>query len=116
MRLIQLNTRTLPSGTNLATSRRDECETSLVGNDEEDWFDETMTCAGYLGREVGPCSGDSGGPLVKYAKRGDSRRWTVIGVTSWTIGCALQNELDFFANAHTLFLGLMKISTRKQRG
>ncbi|XP_071821569.1 complement factor B-like isoform X1 [Apostichopus japonicus] len=77
---------------------RDECEASLVGNDEEDWFDETMTCAGYLGREVGPCSGDSGGPLVKYAKRGTSRRWTVIGVTSWGIGCALQTELDFFAN------------------
>ncbi|PIK40449.1 complement factor B-2 [Apostichopus japonicus] len=78
--------------------RRDECETSLVGNDEEDWFDETMTCAGYLGREVGLCTGDSGGPLVKYAKRGTSRRWTVIGVTSWGSGCALQNELDFFAN------------------
>ncbi|XP_071847912.1 uncharacterized protein [Apostichopus japonicus] len=82
----------------LPLRRREECEVSLVGNDEEDWFDETMTCAGYLGREVGPCSGDSGGPLVKYAKRGNSRRWTVIGVTSWGIGCALQTELHFFAN------------------
>ncbi|PIK38899.1 complement factor B-2 [Apostichopus japonicus] len=82
----------------LQLRRRDECETSLDGNKEEEWFDETMTCAGYLGRQVGPCSGDSGGPLLKNAKRGDSRRWTVIGVTSWGIGCALQNELDFFAN------------------
>nr|ADX36428.1 complement factor B [Apostichopus japonicus] len=82
----------------LQLRRREECEASLDGNDEEDWFDETMTCAGYLGREVGPCAGDSGGPLVKYAKRGNSRRWTVIGVNSWGIGCALQTELDFFAN------------------
>lgn len=82
----------------------EECKASLVGDDEAHWFNKTvMTCAGYLNRQVGPCRGDSGGPLIKYAKQqNNNRRWTVIGVTSWGIGCGLQNELDFFTNVPRL--------------
>ncbi|KAJ8039552.1 Complement factor B [Holothuria leucospilota] len=82
----------------LPLKSRDDCEESLEGDREQEFFDESMFCAGYDHAPIGACKGDSGGPLVKKAVKQKLRRWTLIGLTSWGRGCALANELDFFTN------------------
>lgn len=43
----------------------------------------TMICAGEKNDNKDTCQGDSGGPLV--VKK--NNQWTLIGITSWGIGC-----------------------------
>jgi len=47
----------------------------------------TQTCAGgFKGR--GACQGDSGSALV--SRDSDDAPWTIVGITSWSRGCALE--------------------------
>jgi len=46
---------------------------------------ETMICGGLTGKDS--CQGDSGGPLIATI----DKKFTLVGVTSWGIGCGLQN-------------------------
>ncbi|KAJ8038241.1 Serine protease 30 [Holothuria leucospilota] len=82
----------------LPLKSREMCESSLEGDRELQFFDESMFCAGYDHAPHGACVGDGGDPLVKKAIRNSQRRWTLIGLTSWGRGCALSGELDFFTH------------------
>ncbi len=51
---------------------------------------ERMTCAGYDRGGVDTCQGDSGGPLALGS--------TLIGITSWGVGCAEPNKFGVYTN------------------
>jgi trypsin len=51
-----------------------------------------MICAGLAGRDS--CQGDSGGPL---AVQDESGTWQQVGITSWGVGCARQNQPGVYA-------------------
>lgn len=44
-----------------------------------------MICGGLTGKDS--CQGDSGGPLIANI----DKKFTLVGVTSWGIGCGLEN-------------------------
>lgn len=55
------------------------------------WFSENMICGGKKGRDT--CQGDSGGPLVGEI----DGKFTIVGVTSWGIGCGDQGKPGVYA-------------------
>jgi len=59
-------------------------------------FTDQMICGGEEGKDT--CQGDSGGPLVVQIEG----KWTLIGVTSWGIGCGGRDSPGVYANVAKL--------------
>jgi trypsin len=55
---------------------------------------ENMICAVVPGGGNGACQGDSGGPLVIGR--------LLVGIVSWSVGCALRNYPGVYSNIATL--------------
>lgn len=55
----------------------------------------TTFCAGYEEGGKDGCQGDSGGPLFTSDER------TVVGITSWGIGCALPDQPGAYTDVHS---------------
>jgi len=47
-----------------------------------------MICAGYKDGGIDTCQGDSGGPLIARDHENNNGWMTLVGVTSWGLGCA----------------------------
>lgn len=67
---------------------QDECNQKYDGE-----ITDTMVCAGREGGGYDSCQGDSGGPLFAV----DDDEYTLVGVVSWGIGCALPNYPGVYA-------------------
>ncbi|XP_074510887.1 serine protease hepsin isoform X2 [Sebastes fasciatus] len=61
-----------------------------------DYYDNQITtsmfCAGYEKGGTDACQGDSGGPFVAEDCLSKTRRYRLLGVVSWGIGCAMAKK------------------------
>ena len=81
---------------------RSACENNRrIGNSR---FTAEMICGGEEGKDT--CQGDSGGPLVVQIEG----KWTLIGVTSWGIGCGSRNSPGVYANVAKLLPFINRIN------
>ncbi|XP_047134646.1 prothrombin [Hydra vulgaris] len=55
---------------------------------------KTMLCAGTSKNENAPCFGDGGSPLMM--KNPKTKRWFLIGLFSWSEGCAQPRSYSYF--------------------
>lgn len=58
---------------------------------------DSMLCAGLLGGGIDTCQGDSGGPLAINV----SGTWTLAGITSWGVGCAVTDFPGVYTRVST---------------
>ncbi len=61
-----------------------ECRAPYQDLDPDSVINRRVICAG--GDRADACTGDSGGPLMALRRGG----WTLVGVTSYGVGCANQ--------------------------
>ncbi|XP_071819791.1 transmembrane protease serine 9-like [Apostichopus japonicus] len=78
---------------NLPLVNRSICYEQLINNGYNT-ITENMICAGYDEGMVSTCQGVSGGPLVCQESDG---RWTLVGITSWSYGCAQPESPTVYA-------------------
>ncbi|XP_034063569.1 serine protease hepsin isoform X2 [Gymnodraco acuticeps] len=80
-----------------------------------DYYDNQITtsmfCAGYEKGGTDACQGDSGGPLVAEDCFSKSRRYRLMGVVSWGIGCALAKKPGVYTRV-SRFLPWMSTAMR----
>ncbi|KAG0415022.1 hypothetical protein HPB47_007827 [Ixodes persulcatus] len=67
-----------------------ECETMYRKAGFIEDIPNIFICAGLAKGGKDSCEGDSGGPLV--LKDPNTGQWSLIGIISWGIGCALPNQ------------------------
>jgi trypsin len=77
---------------------------------------DSMICAASPGKDA--CYGDSGGPLLLQIRDGQQRRrWKMIGIVSWGIGCARTNRPGVYTRissyVHFIQTGICKLSKYK---
>ena len=77
---------------------------------------DSMICAASLGKDA--CMGDSGGPLlIQVTDEQQRKRWKLIGIVSWGIGCARVNRPGVYTriSSHIKFIqsGICQLSKYK---
>ena len=61
---------------------------------------EKVLCAGYKNGGTDACLADSGGPLMV---EGNDKRWSLIGIVSWGLGCALKKQPGVYTRVDTYY-------------
>lgn len=70
-----------------------ECEEMYHRAGYNEHIPNIFLCAGLDKGTKDSCEGDSGGPLVVPETQGENgEAWTLVGLVSWGINCAIPNQ------------------------